>query len=414
MIHTAVRHSKSDMRARLTVSLLYLIFFFVGFVRLNQAKIACVPIFLIFVVLLIFIGKKNPQSRYTSYQKSYIIFLIASVPPLLISIFNSKYDGIYFYVYTLLPLFLYRYFPSDKVVQMRLLLVAELSLFITICLGWAIYLRLLPMNFLFPDVTAAEMKIGYWGISYLGASRNHDYLYAFTCAIFSLYLIAVVKRPLMKAIQIILFMICEISLLASLSRGAMIISLWLFFMFIYTQSRSVKMGVAGLLCVLAAIYWKEIAELSSEVFEDIFLSIFGLVDQNNNGSHFSNGARWRILQGAIEHMVINPIGYGIQNYGVISDIGGGSAENAYLTVMIERGWIAGISFICFLISALKQSAARSLDFYLASTLVIYFLFNYEFTSFVCVFLFSLLLSPQYKLQPLFPVKKIAGTAYLKI
>lgn len=218
----------------------------------------------------------------------------------------------------------------------------------------------------------------------------------------------------MKAIQIILFMICEISLLASLSRGAMIISLWLFFMFIYTQSRSVKMGVAGLLCVLAAIYWKEIAELSSEVFEDIFLSIFGLVDQNNNGSHFSNGARWRILQGAIEHMIINPIGYGIQNYGVISDIGGGSAENAYLTLMIERGWIAGISFICFMISALRQSAARSLDFYLASTLVIYFLFNYEFTSFVCVFLFSLLLSPQYKLQPLFPVKKIAGAAYLKI
>ena len=106
---------------------------------------------------------------------------------------------------------------------------------------------------------------------------------------------------------------------------------------------------------------------------------------------------------AIKATLVNPIGYGIENFSMTSRINGGSAENAYLTLMVERGWIATFFFISFLWKKWRRLSSAvdrelTINFYLIPAITVYFLFNYEFTSYMCVFIFFIILISDHKEQ----------------
>lgn len=324
------------------------------------------------------------------------MFNLWSIPTLLIGLCFDHLDALYFYVYSVLPYLLYQTTKNMEFDIRKYLFAAEISVLIVIGFGWGIYLGLLPIDFLFEDVPEAEYELGYWGISYFESSRNHDYMYPLACAAISLFLLKNSKGSIFKLFQLVIFGICEASLLASLSRGAMISSvvyMCLFFLSLKTQGRIKFLGCVFIIFIISGSVFQSLYE---STFKNILLSIFGITQHTNYGGNFSNDNRVMIYLDAINSAAINPFGYGIKNFSITSNVGGGSAENAYLTILVERGWIATYFFVKFLWKQWKDineapNSVNCLNFYLIPSIVIYFLFNYEFTSYMCVFIFYLMM-----------------------
>lgn len=382
--------------------LLYAIFFFSGFARLNQTKVLGIQVFVIITILLISICFFSTKKTYIrdSGIDYYCKFLLWSMPALGIGLYFGNYDAIYFYLYTCLSFLLLKYTSNLRYNLNKVLYSLEISLLCVIILGWLIYLSILPYNYLYPDVRESEFNIGYWGISYLGSSRNHDYMYPLACGAISLFLFKNSGNLLTKYFQLFIFLFCEVTLLVTLARGGMIVSMIFMYFFIKGLSKKEKQASLIIIGITIVIFFNQIVDQINEIWGNIFLSIFGITKETHTGSNFSNASRKDIYLNAITYIVMNPIGYGIQNYRIISDVGGGSAENAYLTVFVERGWLAGLFFIKFLIYkwiAVWRNEYREnkLNFYLVPAVSIYFLFNYEFTAFMCIILFYLIMISDY-------------------
>lgn len=380
--------------------LLFLVFFLSGFARIEYTKFLGVQAFVIIAIIFIsycFFVKKSsiaPSVKGTAVY-SYRLFLFWSFPAFIIGAYYSVFDALYFYVYTIMPLLLYK---STNILIFdfkKFLFAAEISLLIVVCLGWGIYFGLLPINFLFTNVTQAEIDLGYWGISYLESSRNHDYMYPLVGGSIAMYLYKNENIPYKRIFYLFCFAFMEITILASLSRGGMIVALLYFVLFFYGLDKRGRIVSSIIAISILLIFYDQFKELIDSFFSNIFLSIFGLSETTHYGGTFSNALRKMIYEDAINAAMVNPIGYGIQNFIMTSNIGGGSAENAYLTVVVERGWIATVFFVQFLIRIWKETRRTlyvySLNFYLLPAIAIYFLFNYEFTSYMCVFVFYLLL-----------------------
>lgn len=378
--------------------LMGLFFFFSGFARLPQTKFIGIQIFVWFAAFIILITPKWKTDGYPFYKvtRPYTLFLLWSIPGLFIGLFAGQGEAFYFFLYTAFPLFLY-YGTKNKSINLRkLLTIAQISLLIVISLGWAIRLELLPYDFLYSYVTKSEFDLGYWGISYLGSSRNHDYMYVFACASFSLYLYQGANNKIFKSLEIIIFLLCQITLLASLSRGAMIICILNFFIMYFSLEKGGKGAFWIFLTLFILFGGSYLYQHFGETYSNIFKSIFGLEETSLWGGGYSNGQRLGIIKNAIAHGITNPFGYGIQNYRTITGNDVASSENGYLTVLIERGWFSFYYFLIFLFRILhkiykKEITKQSLNFYLVPASVIYFLFNYEFTAYMCVFLFYLIL-----------------------
>lgn len=393
--------TKIDMNLKKT--LLYAIFFLSGFARLDYTKVAGIQLFVIFSIFLIGICAFSSGKKAYIRDKSidcYHKFLLWSFPALCIGVYFDNLDAIYFYLYTCISFLLVRYTSCIKYNFTKALYLLEISLLCAIGLGWLIYLSILPYDFLYAEVLESEFNLGYWGISYLTSSRNHDYMYPLTCASISLFLFKKTINKFTKYVQLLIFLICEVTLLASLSRGGMLISLLFMYFFIKGLSKREKQFSFIMIGAIIAFFFNEIVNQIETIFENIFLSIFGIAKEAHTGTEFSNNDRKDIYWNAINHIVINPFGYGIQNYRIITDYGGGSAENAYLTVLVERGWLAGVFFIKFLyykwIAVWRsESREKSLNFYLLPTIIVYFLFNYEFTAFMCIIIFYLIMASDY-------------------
>ena len=333
-------------------------------------------------------AKKNKNSFNT---KDYFYFIVFSVPGLFIGLSYEQFDASYFFAYTLFPLLLYRELPLKQIDAKCFFLCGQVSLVMSITLGWLVYLGILPNNYIYIDVMESEYELGYWGISYLPSTRNHDYLYVFSCACLSLTLLKYKLSSFLKFFEMILFFLCLITLLLTLSRGAMIIAAWLFYMFYRDSSARMRRCTLILLILIFVFSFGYLMQNYYSTMKSVFLSIFGLEKTNSYGGVYSNDSRKRIYLNAIIYILSNPFGYGIQNYGIMSN-GYGSAENAYLTLLVERGWLAGIFFIRWLWRSFKESTRGTLTNSLSSCLLIYFLFNYEFMSYTNIFLFFIILA----------------------
>jgi hypothetical protein len=250
----------------------------------------------------------------------------------------------------------------------------------------------------------AEHLLGYWGIRYTPSTRNSDVLYPLVAAILSAGLITNASSQRMRAI---------LTLAASLSITAVVL----------TQSRS---GWIALLVAAVTMYWMAFRPLRSEnggivwvllaivvplvivvtlpeQYSDLLLSrvktIFGVEQEVGVASNVERMERYASV---VTVIASNPLGIGVGNFScAVGEIDREikHAENAYLTLTMEGGWVAGMSFVAILLYLFqrlrKQEQNRrtsggqvsGIPATLLVALAAYFLFNDEVNS---LFVWSLL------------------------
>lgn len=377
--------------------LLQLLMLSAGFNFFKQARFFNIPTFhllLIISILFAFWGRKKiilPKLNSLNY---YIFFLVFSIPSLIIGYLFQDAFVLLVYTYCLLPflLFTVSYQYIDHPSFNQLIKALNLSMILVVLVGWLVRLSVLPLDVFF-DIQQSEFNIGYWGISYQQSSRNHDYLYPLVGLSTSAYLFKIGTRRLFCFIIICLFFI---SMIASLSRGAIVISIIFFILFIRLLPLNKKIYLFGTILLVAVIGFNTFKIFYDETYRDILSSIFEI---KNKDSRFSNAGRLMIIENAITASLTNPLGYGINNYDAIyskqSTFRTYSAENAYLTILVERGWLAFGCFIAmfwsFFVSFLKTKSI-GLNYFLLPTIAVYFLFNFELNNaFVWLIFFILLL-----------------------
>jgi hypothetical protein len=183
-------------------------------------------------------------------------------------------------------------------------------------------------------------------------------------------------------------------LIASFSRAALIISFLSIFLLIKSSSTKLRFGVVLISLLIIIINYNFIINEYETKFKFIAASVF---QTKNLENQFSNEERLIVIKEALEFALINPLGSGICNYNTIYDKNyrgrvSNSAENAYLTILVERGWLAFLFLIYFLFISLKRSYLNkeiSLNKFLLPFLFIYFLFNYELNNIFGTFIFYL-------------------------
>ncbi len=396
---TIIPSKKSNRSWFLSIGLL-LIAFLSGLNFLNQFKISSISLFLL-VMLIVTMGVYFFRKRLyipLGAPKYYLYYVLASLIPLLIGvIFNIQ--AFFTFIYTLLPLvlFILTYKNIDYKFYNKFLLTIFISMLLITLVGWLIRLGIVEFNFFFEKAPESEFLIGYWGIRYLESSRNADYLYPMLGMAISIYFFIKNKNP----IHIVFIFIFLLSLLASLSRTALIISfIALIILFLFSEKK-VKLYTLFFLLVIIIYNYEFIYGMFNSEYSSIISSIFSLESTENR---FSNTARLKILEYALSSSLFNPFGYGIDNYGSIYNIWdindriSYSAENAYLTILVEKGWFSFFFFLLFWLLILKkafQIKTITLNKILVPVLTIYFLFNYELNNIFANFIIYILLIDYY-------------------
>jgi hypothetical protein len=395
---------------------LIILLLFSGFNYLPLFKISGIPIFqslIVICILLSFLLNRDHLLTNVKECRNYIWYLLTSLPSLIIGIYFEAENSLLVYIYALFPylLFITTGNKMNKEFYLKLLSVFFVSMFLICIFGWLIRLSILPQDIIF-EVFDAEFEFGYWGIGYLESTRNHDYLYPLIGLSITLYFFLLKRNKLLYLTFCIFFII---TLIASLSRGAIIISFLGIILLLKSSSNNVRKTVFLVSFSLIAFNFSLIKQQYDERYQLIINSIF---TTNSISSNFSNESRLTIIQDALESSIISPFGYGINNYYSIYNsnfIGHISytAENAYLTILVERGWLAFFYFISFFFFSIKNSWISSeinLNKILLPFLTIYYLFNYElnnvFATFVFYFVFLCL---NFIKKDKFSVFKIAPT-----
>lgn len=325
-------------------------------------------------------------------------FVVFSIPAYLLSIYSfSSIESTTFFYFVM---FFCTYTFMDKRLKeswfFMLLKCILISTVLITLLGWLIRLGFLRYDFFVDYALESEHMLGYWGIRYAQSTRNADYLYPLVGLAISLFFYTRFKF----FNYILLFAFFNVTLLASLSRGAMIISFFSFLlMFLSLDKRGKRFFLIFIFVCLLSNY-KIISTLYNEIFSSILNSIFSLTSTE---SKYSNSERLIMTMQALQAATINPIGYGIDNYSSIYKIFGfegqikNTAENAFLTILVERGWLSFLSIIFILISAFlssfrhfKSERITTLNLFVCPFLLIYMSFNYEFNSIFLNYIFFII------------------------
>ena len=389
------------MKKRLNLILLFTILLISGLNFMPFAKSNGIPYFQVLIVVYIlfffFPLKKEPNLKSLAIYRYY---LISSLPCLLIVfiIDNSKIsDALLIYSYALFPYLLFRisYRYLNLLIFKRMLVALSLSMILIVTIGWLLRLEIIQMNTIF-DVKEAEFLLGYWGISYKSSTRNHDYIYPLIGLCIHLYFY---YTNYFKKISLLLIFIFSITLIASFSRGAIIITCILSFLLLKKSSTKKIASISLLLFILISYNYSYILTIFDSNYQEIILSIFEL--QNSNSS-FSNADRITVWGDAFKASIVNPFGYGISNYSYIYDKSYSgrisfSGENAYLTLLVERGFLSFCIFLWFMIYLLKRNLrnATGLNIFIIPAISVYYLFNYELNSVFPNFIFFLILVSDY-------------------
>lgn len=368
---------------------------------LPQFKIGSVPgfqIILLFTVIIFYLKSRSfniPRLQAVKLYSSYLVFsfiaLVIAIP------FNLTAPLTY--LYTLLPflLFIFSYQILNRVKFDKLLFWLNISMLGITIIGWMIRIGFIDYRSIYEDILSAEFLLGYWGIRYLESTRNSDYLYPLIGLIISMYFFLKYK----KNTNLILIILYCLTLIASLSRAAIVISALAFLILIYQSSAKAKFKLIGIIGILVILNYDTIMNMFSDQYYSILSSIF---TSESTESKFSNEDRLQVIVYALESAIINPFGYGIDNYSAIysvfniKDRVSNSAENAFLTILIERGWFALITFLLFwktLFVMAYRNNNMTLNKIALPLLLIYFFFNYELNNIFGCFIFYVLLVDYY-------------------
>jgi hypothetical protein len=377
-----------------------MIMLFAGFNYLPQFKIFNIPIFqtlILFITLFAITNTVRQKLPPLSAFKLYGFYIIFSLPALLIGLLKYDFVALQIFSYNLFPflVFLFTYNKISLAKFKVILIVLNTSMFLIVTIGWLIRLGIIPLNTLF-EVSISEFRLGYWGISYQPSTRNHDYLYPLVGLAISSYLFVNLKNGILNLSLILIFII---TLIACFSRGAIIIASFSILMLFRIASTNRKFIIISILVVLVITNLQYVRNEYQTTYKAIISSIFELKNKDNK---FSNADRINVIEDAFKASILNPLGYGINNYGSIyKDTDkqiSNSAENAYLTILVERGWLASFFFILTFISTIKNIINTNkigLNHFLIPFLLIYFLFNYELNNAFACFIFYIIFLDAY-------------------
>lgn len=375
-------------RILVITSLLTIPFNFIPGLRVSGVPI---PFILLGITVLYYF---NPL-RFSSKLKTesfhlYTLYVFASLPIFFYSILNTPQSYLTI-TYSVLPFLLHYLSPKFSIVLSKNIKWIIIGICIVSILGWAIRLNIIESTQFFPESDSGEVGIGYWGIRYMTSSRNADYLYP----LFGAYLcFTKVRKNIFISFLGVLLILTGI---LSLSRGAILISaillIYIVRKVIFAHNIKYISGIFILITIGLIGIKNKTAEYQKEIGKNIDLKEI-IISIVNGGNKFSNDDRQRIYAASLKEAVYNPFGYGIDNFTLQSYPRTNSAENAFLTIMIERGWIPGMIFIVFFVATLFQQYKHKLkeDMVLTLFLAIYLSVNYELNNFFANFLIYFLIT----------------------
>lgn len=252
--------------------------------------------------------------------------------------------------------------------------------------------------------TQAEHLLGYWGIRYTSATRNSDVLYPLVAAILSAGLIGNTSSQRTRAILTITASLSITAVVLTQSRSGWIALLVAAVSMYWTTFRPLHSKKGGIVWALLAIVVPLVivASLPTQ-YSDLLLSrAKTILGAEQEVGETSNVERIERYTSVVTVMANNPLGIGVGNFScAIGEIDREvkHAENAYLTLTMEGGWVAGVSFaliLLYLYQRLRRLAQNchasggqvgGISTTLLVALAAYFLFNDEVNS---LFVWSLL------------------------
>ena len=371
---------------------LILLTLFSAFNYLPLFKFSGISYFQIFIILILVISlfkyKRIPKVK-NKVVNLYFYYLIFAIPSCILGFYlTGKVSSIFVYLYIVFPLMVFVFTKDfiDYEFYHSLLQYLNISILLFTTIGWLLRLNVIPMNTFF-DVDISEFLLGYWGVGYLGSTRNHDYFYLLTGYSISIYFILINKKVFLNSFLVLIY---AVTLIASLSRGAIIIS-FVGILYLIYDMKFISKIVTILTFIIIIIISREII---IEEWNSRYSSILGsIIEGTKADDKFSNANRLTIIKESISAALINPFGYGIENYSEIypknytGDISN-SGENAYLTILVERGWLSFIFFSLFILQGIFNSINKTrFDKYFMIFCSIYFLFNYELNNVFVAFSF---------------------------
>ena len=342
---------------------------FFPILRFNEIPLCFIFLFfyLIFTKVNFMNFKRNKP--FIVYTKIYLFYTIVSLPVIFFSIYNIP-SSIKTIAYTIIPLIVlifYTDFINQYHLHAKFLLI---GIFIVVIFGWLFKYNILSPMLFFPEAKEAELNIGYWGIRYMISSRNADYIYPIVGSILSFKL---VKSNFYKYIFIFFFLLTA---LLSQSRGAFIISVSHILIMVFSNNKFKDSKYLIIILTLLVFFIPNFVDLN--FLESLIDSIFKI----DKSSTFSNYERANILSLTLDQFLSHPFGLGIDNF-YLGTTGSRSAENAFLTILVERGFFPGILFLFMLFKILKDSfysKSKTLLLFSISTFG-YLIFNYELNNF---------------------------------
>lgn len=308
------------------------------------------------------------RSTLNKFEMTYMLYLVASIPSLFLGVFRVGLISVYIYVYSVIAI-IFSIALSRLVVKVRYIYIGSFIVLLGLTmLGWVFRLGIIEPNSIFDSATSSEWMLGYWGIRYAASTRNADYFYPLLAAVLANRLFA---GRLVKNF-VIIFLLATVVL--SLSRAGLISAALILLVLGYNQGliRSFWAITLPLIClVIIGVYYGYLGPETLEIVGEIVESI------SKGGSKFSNADRITILARTCEEIGHYPFGVGIGNFN-LPGLNTASAENAFFTIFLERGWLAGIFFASLLYQmATFKRFWRSSSALTMIVTVIYLSFNYE-------------------------------------
>lgn len=375
-----------------------------------EARIGSLPypaIVLVFVLgLLLLNGLAGYRAVLSNLDKSiiaastflaYWLFLVTAVSSFVLghSLDNQRYVGIgYILVYPAIAL-------AFRHVEVRWLLWTLLGgCVLAISIGYGRYFTL-------SGGTLSEHTLGYWGIKYLPSTRNSDVLYAMVSSLVATGLYAFARTRLIRLVLIFIVIASFSAVILSLSRSAWIaLSTGYAALLWFTRKHSVgvrrraqTIGVIVFLSlVVATTFNSKAVDFHYDLIVDRMLSIV-----DNADPAASNQERLDLARDAVTGILRHPAGVGVGNaaYALGYPLHSvGHAENAWLTLGLEGGWLAIAAFTSVLVwllhstkppgstqAAGRADASAAIGMALLVSTCTYLLFNHELNS---LFLWSVL------------------------
>lgn len=375
-----------------------------------EARIESLPypaIFLVFVLgLLLLNGLAGYRTVLSNLDKSiisaslflaYWLLLVTAVSSFTFGHFldNQRYVGIgYIFAYPAIAL-------AFRHLEVRWLFWALLGgCVLAVSIGYARYFTL-------SGGSLSEHTLGYWGIKYLPSTRNSDVLYAIVSSLVATGLYAFTRARFIRLVLVFIVVASFFAVILSLSRSAWIaLSTGYAALLWFTRRNNVAVRrraqtigvIVFLILVVATTFNSKEFEFHYYLIVDRMLSIVDYADPSA-----SNQERLNLAKDAVTGIIRYPAGVGVGNaaYALGYPIHSvGNAENAWLTLGLEGGWLAIAAFTSVLLwllhstkptrleqIACRQDASAAIGMGLMVSICTYLMFNHELNS---LFLWSVL------------------------